>query len=48
MPFLRQHAPVGEPLRSAALARATREVSIIAQQGLAALLLAAEPRPCAV
>ena len=47
LPFLRQHAPVAEPQRSAALARALREVSIITQQGLAALLLAAEPRPCA-
>ena len=47
LPFLRQHAPVEEPQRSAALARATRELSIITQQGLASLLLAAEPRPCA-
>ena len=46
LPFLRQHAPVGEPQRSAALARALREISIITQQGLANLLLAAEPRPC--
>ena len=45
LPFLRQHAPAEEPLRSAALARATREISIITQRGLAALLLAAEPRP---
>ena len=36
-----------EPLRSAALARATRELSIITQRGLASLLLAAEPRPVA-
>ena len=47
MSFLKQHAPAEEPMRSAALARATREISIITQQGLAALLLAAEPRPCA-
>ena len=47
LPFLRQHAPVAEPQRSAALARALREISIITQQGLANLLLAAEPRPCA-
>ena len=44
LPFLRQHAPAEEPLRSAALARATRELSIITQRGLASLLLAAEPR----
>ena len=44
--FLRQHAPMEELLRSAALARAMREVSIITQRGLAALLLAAE-RPVA-
>ena len=47
LPFLRQHAPAEEPLRSAALARATRELSILTQRGLAALLLAAEPRPVA-
>ena len=47
LPFLRQHAPAEEPLRSAALARATREISIITQRGLAALLLAGEPRPVA-
>ena len=46
-PGLRQHAPAEEPLRSAALARATRELSIITQRGLASLLLAAEPRPVA-
>ena len=45
LPFLRQHAPADPVLRSAVLARATREVSILAQRGLAALLLAAEPRP---
>ena len=45
LPFLRQHAPAEEPLRSAVLARATRELSIITQRGLAALLLAGEPRP---
>ena len=44
VPFLRQHAPAEEPLRSGVLARATREISIITQRGLAALLLAAEPR----
>ena len=48
LPFLRQHAPAEEPLRSAALARATRELSILTQRGLAALLLAAEPRPVAM
>ena len=47
LPFLRQHAPAEEPLRSAVLARATREISIITKRGLAALLLAAEPRPAA-
>ena len=47
LPFLRQHAPAEEPLRSAALARATRELSILTQRGLASLLLAAEPRPVA-
>ena len=47
MPFLRQHAPADPVVRSAVLARATREVSIITQQGLAALLLASEPRPVA-
>jgi len=45
LPFLRQHAPAEEPLRSVALARATRELSILTQRGLAALLLAGEPRP---
>ena len=44
MPFLRQHAPAEELLRSAVLARATREISIITQRGLAASFLAAEPR----
>ena len=48
LPFLRQHAPTEQPLRSKALARATREISIVTQRGLAALLLAAEPRPVAV
>jgi len=48
LPFLRQHAPAEEPLRSAAMARVLREISIVTQQGLAALLLAAEPRPAAV
>ena len=47
LPFLRQHAPAEEPLSSAVLARATREISIITKRGLAALLLAAEPRPAA-
>ena len=47
LPFLRQHAPAEEPLRSAVMARATREISIITQKGLAALLLSAEPRPVA-
>ena len=46
--FLRQHAPEKEPLRSAVLTRATREISIITQRGLAALLLSAEPRPAVV
>ena len=48
LPFLRQHSPADEPLRSAVLARATREISTITQRCLAALLLAAEPRPAAV
>ena len=48
LPFLRQHAPAEEPLRSAVLARATRALSVIVQRGLASLLLAAEPRPAAV
>ena len=47
LPFLRQHAPADPVLRSAVLARATREVSILTQRGLAALLLAAEARPVA-
>ena len=47
LPFLRQHASAEGPLRSAALARATREVSIINQWSFAALLLAAEPRSIA-
>ena len=46
--FLRQHMPEEEPLRSAVLARATREISIITQRGLAALLLSAEPRSAMV
>ena len=48
LPFLRQHAPAEEPRRSAVLARALHDISIITQQGLAALLLAAEPRPAMV
>ena len=48
LPFLRQHAPADPVLRSAVLARATRELSIITQRGLAALLLAAESRPLEV
>ena len=48
LPFLRQHAPAEEPVRSAALARATRELSVLTQRGLAALLLAGEPRPAGV
>ena len=47
LPFLRQHAPAEEPLRSAVLARALRDIAVITQHGLAALLLAAEPRPVA-
>ena len=47
MPFLRQHAPADPVIRSAVLARATREISTLTQRGLAALLLAAEPRPAA-
>ena len=46
--FLRQHALAEEPLRSAVLARATREISISTQRGVAAPLLAAERRPAAV
>ena len=45
LPFLKQHAPAEEPLRSAVLARALRDIAVITQHGLAALLLAAEPRP---
>ena len=48
MPFLKQHAPAEEPLRSVVLARALRDIAVITQHGLAALLLAAEPRPAAV
>ena len=48
LPFLRQHAPADPALRTVVLARATREISIITQRGLAALLLSAEPRPAAV
>ena len=47
LPFLRQHAPADPVLRSAVLARATRDISVLTQRGLAALLLAAEPRPVA-
>ena len=46
--FLRQPASADELLRSGTLARATREVSVISKSSLAALLLAAEPRPAAV
>ena len=45
LPFLKQHAPAEEPLRSTVLARALRDIAAITQHGLAALLLAAEPRP---
>ena len=48
LPFLKQHAPAEEPLRSAVLARALRDIAVITQHGFAALLLAAEPRPAAV
>ena len=48
LPFLRQHAPADAVLRSTVLARATRDISIITQRGLGALLLAAEPRPSEV
>ena len=48
LPFLKQHAPAEEPLRSTVLARALRDIAVITQHGLAALLLAAEPRPNAV
>ena len=41
-------APAEEPLRSAVLARALRDIAVITQHDLAALLLAAEPRPAAV
>ena len=47
MSFLRQHAPAEEPLHSAVLARATREIFIFTQRGVVALLLVAEPRPAA-
>ena len=48
LPFLKQHAPAEEPLRSAVLARALRDIAVITQHSLAALLLAAEPRPDAM
>ena len=48
LPFLRHHAPAEELLRSAMLSRALRDISIITQQGLASLLIAAEPRPASV
>ena len=48
LPFLRQHAPADPALRTVVLARATREIFVITQRGLAALLLSAEPRPAAV
>ena len=48
LPFLKQHAPAEEPLRSAVLARALRDIAVITQHGRAALLLAAEPRPNSV
>ena len=48
LPFLNQHASAEEPLRSAVLARALHDISIFTQQGLAALLLTAEPRPAMV
>ena len=37
-----------QPQARTPLARATREISIITQRGLAALLLSAEPRPAMV
>ena len=40
LPFLKQHAPAEEPLRSTVLARALRDIAVITQHGLAALLLA--------
>ena len=46
--FLKQHAPAEESLRSVVLATALREISIVTQRGLAALLLSAEPRPVCV
>ena len=45
LPFLKQHAPAEEPRRSAVLARALHDISIITQQGLAALLLASRGPP---
>ena len=48
LPFVRQHAPAEEPLRSTVMARATREISIITLRGLTAFLLAAEPSPAAM
>ena len=48
MPFLKQHAPAEESLRSVVLATALREISIVTPRGLAALLLSAEPRPVCV
>ena len=45
---MKQHAPAEESLRSVVLASALREISIVTQRGLAALLLSAEPRPVCV
>ena len=46
--FLRQHAPAEESLRSVVLASALREIFIVTQRGLAALLLSAELLPVCV
>ena len=46
--FLKQQAPAEESLRSVVLTTALREISIVTERGLAALLLSAEPRPVCV
>ena len=39
---------IRERCKGAVLARALRDIAVITQHGLAALLLAAEPRPASV
>ena len=45
---MKQHAPAEESLYSVVLASALRDISIVTQRGVAALLLSAEPRPVCV